>query len=388
MRKWLSNGVRLAEDKLFEAIRGKKIALMVNGSAIHNDGRMLLDIIFEEKICDIFCLFGMEHGVRCNLEAGDKDSVAFDLKTGIPIVNLYDYPERRPPVEMLREVEAVVYCTQDAGVRHWTFTPWMLYLIDSAQEADCEVIIVDRPNPIGGEIVEGNLAEEQYCNALLTGFGYPLRHGMTVGELALMYREIRNYRLRLTVLKMHGWERRMFYSDTGLLWLPPTPNTPVPETFLDFATVGLLQSSNISLGDSTTAPFRFVGHPDFSGEALAAELNGRGLDDVYFAPRFLMAATRWERDIKLPCNGVMTVYRDKRKYLPVRAQLHLIDALIKLYGDNINLEYKPSWARKRMGTDDIYDLIDKGESVLTLLEKWQSHSEEFCRERRSFMLYR
>ena len=387
MKNWIPGRVLLAEDSLKAAVRGKKIAMMVNGTAIHNDGRYLMDIIHEEGWCEIAFFLGMEHGVRCNFSAGEKDTVDKDEKTGIPIVNLYEYPERRPPVEKLRQVDAVVYCTQDSGVRHWTFTPWMLYLLDAAAEAGCEVIIVDRPNPIGGNIVEGNLVEEKYLNTLLTGAGYPLRHGMTVGELALMYKDERGLKLDLKVLKMEGWERDMFYSDTGLLWIPPTPNTPVPETFIDFATTGLLQSSNLSLGDHTLVPFKFIGRPELDSEKLSAELNSRGLDDVYFAPKFYVSSTRWEKDIKFPCNGVYTVYRDKYSFLPVRAQLHLIDALAKLYSDVIEFEYKPGWARKRMGTDDIYNYLEKGESPLPLIEKWREDSEIFKARRKPYLLY-
>lgn len=387
MEKWITGKVRLAEEELKAAVKGKKVGLMINGTAIHNDGSLLLDLMYENEYCDIDFVFGMEHGVRCNFSAGEKDCEKIDEKTGIRIVNLYEYPERRPPVEEIEKVDCIVYCAQDAGVRHWTFTPWMLYLLDAAEKAGREVIIVDRPNPIGGNTVEGNLVEEKYLHTLLTGFGYPLRHGMTVGELATMYKAERGYTFKLTVLRMEGWRRDMFYEDTGLLWIPPTPNTPRPETFLDFATSGLLQSSNLSLGDHTLLPFKFIGRPEFDSEKLSRELNCRGLCDVYFAPKFYISSTRWEKDIKMPSNGVLSVYRDKRAFLPVRAQLHIIDALAKLYSDVISFEYKPSWARKRMGTDDIYNAIEQGKSVLPLIEKWQEDSEAFRERRKPYLLY-
>ena len=387
MKKWLHGSVVLAEEELFSAIRGKRIAAMINGTAIHNDGRNLIDVIQESKTAVIDFLLGMEHGVRCDKGAGEHDIGSVDKKTGIPIVDLYDYPERRPPISELRRVDAVVYCAQDAGVRHWTFTPWMFYLMDSAAEAGCEVIVVDRPNPIGGELIEGNLVKEKYLDTLLSGFGYPLRHGMTSGELALMYKNERGLDLKLTVLRMNGWERSMFYSDTGLMWVPPTINIPTPESFLDFATVGLLQSSNLSLGDRTNLPFKFIGRPEFDGERLADELNSLGLDDVYFVPRFYMASTRWEKDVLLPCQGVITVIPAKKKYRPIRAGLCLIDTISRLYPDAVDLEYKPSWARRRMGTDDIYDMINNRESVMKLIPKWEGDSLEFERRRKPYLLY-
>ena len=388
MIHWNSGKVILADNSLKAAVRGKRIAMMVNGTAIHNDGRLLLDIICEEKWCDVAFFLGMEHGVRCNFFAGQKDQIKFDEKTGIPIISLYDYPGQRPPVEELKKVDAVVFCAQDAGVRHWTFTPWMLYLLDAAEVAGCEVIIVDRPNPIGGNAVEGNIVEEKYLDTLLSGFGYPRRHGMTVGELAIMYCEEKKLRIKPNVIRMDGWERWMFFLDTGLLWIPPTACIPTPESFLDFATTGLLQSSNLSVGDGTVVPFKFVGRPEFDSERLAQELNSRGLDDVFFAPKFFMATTRFERDRSFPCNGVLCTYKDKYNYRPVRAQLHIIDAIAKLYSDVVRFEHKPSWARKRMGTDDIYSRLESGSSVLDLIEKWDNDADNFKKRRADYLLYK
>lgn len=379
--------VEFPEDSLLASVKGKRVGLMVNGTAINNDGKMLIDVLYESGVCEIAFILGMEHGVRCEYAAGEHDSEGVDKKTGISIIDLYSYPERRPPVDALRTVDAVVYCAQDAGVRHWTFTPWMFYLLDAAEEAGCAVIVVDRPNPIGGEVVEGNLVEDKYKNTLLTGFGYPLRHGMTSCELALMYKEEQNLRLDLKLLTMSGWKREMFYSDTGYLWQKPTPNINHPESFLDFATTGLLQSTNLSLGDHTGLPFKYVGRPEISGEQLACELNGRGLRDVWFEPKDFVSSTRWEKDVLFNSGGVIINYLDKRLYRPIRAQLHLIDALAKLYYDKIEFEYKPSWARKRMGTDDIYTLLSRGESVLSLAEKWQAQSESFFERRKPYLLY-
>lgn len=387
MKKWKSGKVILADESLRERIKGKTIALMMNGTAIHNDGRLLMDVIIEEKWATVAFFFGMEHGVRCNFSAGDKDHANVDEKTGIPIVNLYDFPNRRPPVEYLKSVDAVVFCAQDSGVRHWTFTPWMIMLLDSAAKANCEVIIVDRPNPIRGDIVEGNCVEKKYCGTLLTGYGYPLRHGMTIGELAIMYNAENNLGLKLSVLKMDGWTRNMWYDETGLLWLPPTANIPTPDTFLHFATTGLLQGSNMSFGRKTTTPFQFIGLPEFSSEALATELNSRGLSDVFFAPKFYMATTLVDDTKLLPCNGIMTVIADRNTYRAAKTQLHLFDAISMLYYDIVNFEFQKFWARKRMGTDDIYNLLERRESVLSLIDKWELESNQFNIRREKYLLY-
>ena len=152
---WLGGCVRLACEALRGRVKGKRIALMMNTTALDNEGRLLIDRIVDEKWADVEFLLGMEHGVRGNLFAGDGKLEMTDSRTGLPIVNLYDYPGCKPPVERLREVDTVVFCAQDVGVRHWTFTPWMMLLIASAAVAGCEVIILDRPNPIRGDVVEG-----------------------------------------------------------------------------------------------------------------------------------------------------------------------------------------------------------------------------------------
>ena len=379
--------VILAEESLEACVRGKKIALMVNATAVHNDGRLLIDIIAGCKETEISFILGMEHGVRCGFSAGERDTESIDQRTGIPILSLYDYPERRPPVSELSRVDAVVYCTQDSGVRHWTFTPWLFYLMDSAAMAGCEVIIVDRPNPIG-DTVEGNLVEEKYKSTLLSGFGYPLRHGMTLGELALMYKATAGLDLSLKVLPMEGYTRDMLFSDTGLPFIPPTPNVPSPDTFMYFALVGLLQSSNLSLGGRTSFPFRFIGHKDISADALSEYLLRADLSDVSFLPYVCDSASRWEPDNIHRTEGVIAYFHDLRHARPVRAQLYLLDAIATLYPDIIDLEWKPSWARRRMGTDDIYTLIERGESVLSLLDRWDADSKKFREMREEFLIYR
>ena len=181
MKKWNSGAVTLATDELREKIAGKKIALMMNTTALDNDGRLLIDVISTEKWAEVAFFFGMEHGVRGNLYAGDGKLPDIDEKTGIKIVNLYEYPDYKPPVEWISQVDAVVFSAQDVGVRHWTYTPWLMLLMRSCAEAGVELIVLDRPNPIRGDIVEGAPAEEKYAGTiLLSGFEYPLRHGMTI----------------------------------------------------------------------------------------------------------------------------------------------------------------------------------------------------------------
>lgn len=396
MGGWKKGAVTLACDELKAKIKGKKVALMMNTSALDNDARLLVDVITEEKWAEIGFFFGMEHGVRGNFHAGGGDTKMVDEKTGIEIVSLYDLPGWRPSVEWVAKVDAVVFCAQDTGVRHWTYTPWMLSLIDAAAEAGREVIILDRPNPVRGDIVEGGFADECFSDdkEFLLGFGYPLRHGMTIGEIALMYNDTRKIGADVTVLKMSGWNRSMWYEETGLPWLPPSPNIPTVESSLYFAATGLMQGSDFSLGIGTTTPFQYVGDPSWNGEALANELNSRNLEGVYFVQKYYQAMCYKEAAHNggsgktSMCDGVLMIMQDRNTWKPVETQLHIMDALIKLFPDKIELDYHKQLARYRMGTNEICDRASRGESLMPVLESWKYEAEMFKQIRRDYLLYK
>lgn len=392
MNKWKKGAVTLACDELYENIKGKKIALMMNTTAIDNEGNLLIDEIVNRSEAKVEFFFGMEHGVRGDLYAGDGKLSDVDAKTGIKIVNLYEYPRLQPPVEWVEKVDAVVFCAQDVGVRHWTYTPWMMLLIETCAKTGCEAIILDRPNPIRGDIVEGAPAEPKYAGThLLSGFEYPLRHGMTIGELALMYNNVKNVGAKVTVLKMQGWKRDMWYDETGLAWVPGSPNMPDMDTPLFFAATGLLQSTSFSLGIGTTTPFEFVGAPDFDGDALARELNSRNLPGIYFIQKYYMAMTYLKptegsgRELTL-CNGVYMLINDRNAWRPVETQFHIMDALNKLFPDKINFEHH-MLARPRTCTDKIHDALKSRESVLPIAEEWKKGAEEFKKTREKYLLY-
>ena len=395
MRKWMGSGaVTLATDELRAKIAGKKIALMMNTTAIDNEGRLLLDVIIKEKWAEVAFFFGMEHGVRGDLFGGDSKIGEVDAKTGIRIVNLYKYPELRPPVSEIEKVDAVVFAAQDVGVRHWTFTPWLLTLVEECAKAKREVIILDRPNPIRGDIVEGGIPKDPYLKkqiGLISGVDYPLRHGMTVGELALMHNEMRNIGANITVLKMKGWRRDMWYDETGLVWVPASPNMPDTDTPLFFAATGLMQASNLSYGIGTTTPFEYIGAPYIDGELLTNEMNSLDLPGIYFIHKYYMAEAAPDtqptsKRERLLCNGTFMVIEDKNIWRPVTTQLHMMDTLNRLFPDKVNFEYQRG-ARLRMCCDDVCDDLAAGRSLDRIIEAWQRESLEFMRTRERYLLY-
>lgn len=384
MKNWPTGKVILPIEQLHDHLRGKKIALMMNATARDNSGAALIDVIPAYTDVEVSFFIGMEHGVRGDLYAGDPGLQSVDKKTGIPIVNLYDYPDWRPPVEPLKTVDAVVFCAQDTGVRHWTYTPWMLTLMDAAAKAGCEVVVPDRPNPLGGA-VEGNATEEQYRYIeLLNGFGYPLRHGMTIGELALMYNETQHVGCKLTVLPMENYRRDMSYEETGLPWLPPSPNIPTVDSCFYFNATGLLQAASVSKGIGTTTPFQYIGAPWMDGQKVADALNSRNLPGVFCIEKYYKARYMGEHDVL--CDGIMILLKDKKAFRPVQFQLNLIDVLASLYPEEFVLDVH-YLAVTRMGTADVVDSVKQGKSVLWLEEKWEREAAEFELARKPYLIY-
>lgn len=381
---WKPGRVTLGTDALREAVRGKKLALMMNHTALANDGRNLIDVMYSDWGCDVAFLFGMEHGIRGNTSVGHEeiDLDVLDEKTGLKTKCLYRFPDLRPPVELVAQVDAVVFTAQDAGNRCYTYAPWMTFLMDAAAKAGTEVIVLDRPNPLGGLAVEGAyLAKENY--GILGEFPYPLRHGLTIGELAKMYNATENVGCKLTVIPMEGWRREMFYADTGLLWIPASPNIPTPETFFAFSTMVIFEGNNLSHGRGTTAPFYYCGAPWIDGQSLARKLNALDLPGFYcLEAQYQPTHSQFANQI---CNGIFYTIYDQAAYDTAATCAHMLTTLMADYGEKIELNR----ARMSMesGNDLLYQALTAGKSAGYILEAWNRDAADFAQRRKPYLLY-
>lgn len=385
MNQWTKAKVTFPLEILHEMLKGRKSALMMNTTARGNHGESLIDAIPAWDGVNVAFFIGMEHGVRGNLFAADPNLQPVDEKTGIPIVNLYDYPDWKPPVEELKKVDVVVFSAQDTGVRHWTYTPWMLTLVEAAAKAGCEVIILDRPNPMGGKVVEGGFTEPQYrFTELINGFGYPLRHGMTIGELAKMYNETEHIGCKLTVLPMAGYNRSMFYEETGLPWLPGSPNMPTVDTCFYFASTGLFQGTNLCYGIGSTTPFQYIGATWMDGAAVEKELNSRCLPGAFCVQKYY-SISRHGEPAQL-YDGVLLLCQNREQFRPVTLQLNMMDVLTQMYPGKVEFD-RHYLTVVRMGTEDIIKAAKSGAPILPVLEKWQAQSEEFMEARKPYLIY-
>ena len=382
MTTWQPGRVRIGGDRLFEAVKGKKIALMMNHSALDDHAESLIDVLHRDADCEIAFLFGMEHGVRGDSYAGDADILQKDERTGLPVVSLYRFPGLKPPADLVGQVDAVVFCAQDVGVRHWTYTPWMMYLLDAAAVSGTEVILVDRPNLLGGEVIEGGVTEHEFYS-IIGAYAYPLRHGMTQGELAQFYKDGKGLDFPLTVVPCEGWTRSVWGDAAGMFWTPPSPNISCFDALMGYSVTGLLQSTSVNIGVGTTTPFTVVGAPWIDGAALAKELNAQDIPgffcaDTYYRPHF----SRYEGEV---CSAIRFAVTDLAAFSPVEGLVRISTTLRRLYGEKFTFDL-PSYDR-RAGSEYLRRSLEAGTPPEEILDTWRAQSEEFRKTREPYLLY-
>lgn len=278
----------LLEDNL-EWLKDKRVGLITNPTGVSSNLESSIDLLYDNPDVNLTALFGPEHGIRGNREAGEYVESYIDEKTGLPVYSLYG-STWKPSEEMLEEVDVLLFDIQDIGSNVYTYIYTLGFAMEAAAEYDKELIVLDRPNPIGGTKVEGPLRSEDTVS-FMGRFLLPVRHGMTVGELATMWNHEYSMGVDLKVSKMKGWKRTMHFEDTGLPWVMTSPNIPTKETAYLYAGTELLDDTSLSTGLGTTRPFEMVGAPWIDGEDLAEEMNNRDINGVtfrsaYFTPMF------------------------------------------------------------------------------------------------------
>src|SRR5262249_53568978 len=282
------NGIDVLERDGFKQLNGMRIGLVTNQTGRDRAGRSTIDLLFKAPNVKIVALFSPEHGIR-----GLADEKVYDSKdeqTGLPIYSLYG-ESRRPKPEQLKDLDALVYDIQDVGARFYTYITTLGYLIEEAGKAKLPVFVLDRPNPINGIDIEGPLADSDKLS--FTAYHtIPVRHGMTVGELARLYNEERHLSADVRVIKMDLWSRAMWFDSTGQVWVNPSPNMRSLTEASLYPGIGLLETTNLSVGRGTDTPFEVIGAPWIDGQKLAAALNARHISGVRFVPvRFTPAAS-------------------------------------------------------------------------------------------------
>ena len=322
----------LARDG-FAALKGKRVGLVTNHTGRTASGGTTIDVLHKAPGVQLVALFSPEHGIRGVLDENVPSSR--DEQTGLPIHSLYG-DTRRPTDAMLSGLDAIVIDLQDVGVRFYTYAATMGYVMEEAAKRKIEVVVLDRPNPVNGWQIEGPSADAMHEGFIAYLPAMPVRHGMTLGELARLFNGERKIGASLTVVPADQWRRDLWYDQTGLLWINPSPNMRNLNQAALYPGIGAIEYSNVSVGRGTDQPFEQVGAPWIDGRQLAATLNARGLPGIRFYPvTFTPASSKYAREV---CQGVFMVITNRAALQPVRLGLEMAAALWKLYGTRYSME--------------------------------------------------
>ncbi|WP_370023804.1 exo-beta-N-acetylmuramidase NamZ family protein [Peribacillus frigoritolerans] len=373
--------VLLKEEK--NVLSGKKVGLITNPTGIDSKLTSIVDLLHDDPDINLTALFGPEHGVRGDAQAGASVEYYIDEKTGLPVYSLYG-KTKKPTPEMLKDVEVLVFDIQDVGTRYYTYIYTMAYAMEAAKENDIPFIVLDRPNPQGGESVDGPVLEPEF-SSFVGLYPIPLKHGMTVGELATLFNKEFKIGADLKVIKMKGWKRDMDYDDTGLPFVLPSPNMPTVSTTFVYPATGLIEGTNVSEGRGTTKPFELIGAPYINSDELAGKLNALRLPGVKF--RAASFTPTFSKHAGKLSHGVEIYITDREEFKAVPTGLYIIKTIQDLYpGDfeflaanNFNLLIGNGWIMSR---------IKAGSTVNEILKEYQVKQDAFKKVRKNYLLYK
>ncbi len=378
-------GVEVLLEERLDLLRGKRVGLITNPTGVTSDLRATVDVLSQAPEVRLVALFGPEHGVRGQVPAGVKIESYVDERTGLPVYSLYG-KTYKPTPEMLRDVDVLVYDIQDIGSRAYTYIYTMAYGMEAARDKGIPFIVLDRPNPLGGDLIEGPVLEPAFKSGI-GRYEIPYIYGLTVGELARLFNDRFGIGADLKVVPMRGWKRSMRFADTGLPWVPTSPHIPHAATAFYCATTGVIgELATVSEGVGYTLPFELVGAPWIDGNRFADELNQRNLPGVIFRPAFFRPYYFHFKDQDL--QGVQIHIVDYGSYRPMQVQLHLLESLLKLYGERkvFGSERVRNFDRA-MGTDKVRKALLRGLRAEEIIASWAADLQAYRGVRSAYLIY-
>jgi uncharacterized protein YbbC (DUF1343 family) len=404
--------VKLGDEVLFEKnldlIRGKHVGLITNPTGLDSQLGSIIEKFRAQPDVKLVALYGPEHGVRGNAQAGEYVPFYYDEHLKLPVFSLYGQTHLAPPdmltnideymrtfdtqhtgkrVEtgMMNSVDVMVFDLQDVGTRVYTYLATMAYAMQAAADADIPFIVLDRPNPIGGEVMEGPILEYPKYSSFIGLYPIPLRHGMTVGELAQLFNaHYLKKPAKLTVVPMENWSRDEWWDATSLPWVLPSPNLPSLDSATVYPGQVIFEGTNLSEGRGTTKPFEMFGAPWIDGFVLAKALNALNLPgvkfrEVWFTPTFSKFSGQ-------QCGGCQLHVTNRSAYQSVATTLAILSAVQQLYGGK--LEFHAAYFDKVMGTSSVREALERGESAEKIVAGFKPGLAEFARLRQPYLLYR
>jgi uncharacterized protein YbbC (DUF1343 family) len=387
--------VRLGVEKLLEdqvhLLQGARLGLVCNQASVNHQLRHVADLLKRHPGTELQALFGPQHGIRGDVQDNMIETEhATDRDTGLPIYSLYS--ETREPTEsMLRDLDVLIFDMQDVGCRIYTFAYTMANCMAAAHKFGKKVIVCDRPNPLNGRDVAGNVLERGY-ESFVGQYSIPTRHGMTLGELARMFNDHFGINCELEVVAMEGWDRDCWHDETDAPWVMPSPNMPTIESATVFPGTVHFEGTQLSEGRGTTRPFELVGAPYIVSEYFAAELNNAHLPGVYF--RSCIFRPTFQKHAGISCGGVQLHVIDRDRFEPVVTGLTMVKAARDLYPDQFRWKEPPyEYVYDRnpfdviAGTTKVREAFEQGTAISELQESWEPQLSEFKKLREEFLLY-
>lgn len=373
----VQTGLDVLETQKFAPLRGKRIGIITNHTGVDGQGKSTIELLTHAAGVHVVALFSPEHGLAGRLD--EKVSSSRDPATGLPVYSLYD-ENRRPTDEMLQGIDALVFDIQDAGVRFYTYTATMGYCMEEAAKRRIAFFVLDRPNPMGGETVEGPMLDADKTG-FVAYYPVPVRYGLTLGELARFFNTENHINADLHVVPMKNWRRNYFFDSTGLRWIPPSPNLRTLKGTITYPGLEILQAAGVSVGRGTETPFEQFGAPWMDGETVAAALNAAKLPGLKFVAQPFIPVSGLYMGRR--CSGVSIRIGDRSAIRAMRLGIEIAVLLKKMYPQDFAVEKMITL----LGNADTVEKLKDGASSAEIVASWQSSLAEFDRIRRKYFLY-
>ena len=384
----VKTGLDVLASENFARLRGRKLGVVCNHTAVDRQGRHLADLLLQSRAAHVVAFFGPEHGIRGEVDASVGDSM--DAKTGKKVHSLYNLGlprtlRYRPTPAQLAGVDTLVFDIQDIGARYYTYIATLGYCLEAAAKQKIKVVVLDRPNPVGGLLIEGPLLDPKFSGAFTSYHTVPITHGLTVGELALVYNKERNIGADVEVVAMPNWNRRLLFDQTGLPWVNPSPNIRNVRQAALYPGVGFLEGLPLSVGRGTDTPFEIIGAPWIDPLALADDLSSRRLPGVSFDPaRFTPTSSTHKGAL---CGGVRINLWDRRICLPSALGIHLADALARRYPEKLPANVLVERMGRMVGRDSVPIALARHDDPNAIIASWAGDVAAWRTRRAPFLMY-
>jgi uncharacterized protein YbbC (DUF1343 family) len=373
----VQTGLETLEAEKFALLRGKRVGLISNHTGVDRQGRSTVELLAQAPGVQLVALFSPEHGIAGH--ADEKIASSKDASTGLPVYSLYG-EHLRPTEEMLKGLDALVFDVQDAGVRFYTYTTTMGYCMEEAAKRGIKFYILDRPNPLGGEVVEGPMLDTEKTS-FVAYFPVPVRYGLTIGELAQLYNTENQINVDLHVIKMKNWHRNYFFESTGIRWIPPSPNLRTLKGSILYPGLEILQNAGVSVGRGTEAPFEEFGAPWINGEEVAADLNAKNLPGLRFANQPFIPVSGLYAGQR--CGGVGIKVTDRGAVRSMRMGLEIAALLEKKYPTHFDV----AKVMDLLANDETVRQLQAGIAPEEIVARWAKDLAAFDVVRRKYYMY-